>query len=419
MRNTVSKLGCCLFVACSAFLTSCELDVKDDVEQAEHIYDWEPSTPTGPLTNLQKDIVNTSSVDMAFSFYSAADKVFDNNFFISPFSMAEALAMLSNGADGETLLEIKTALGLKGCSEQDLNETFQKMNLMLESGNDSASILNVANSLWFDTDYVVKDSFVNVNKSYLDADILTQKLSTEQTRLDINNWASKKTNGCIKDLLKTPLTSEVKMFFMNALYFKAEWMTKFSKGSTYDNEFTCYDKTKSTVKMMSRSGEIKYVESDKFTMAELPYKGERFCMDLILPNQDINTCLKDMNSTSWNKIISSLQPTNLAIFVPKMSLGFDLDMKDVLKSMGVKRAFDHNAEFSRISDSGSRLDFIKQATLINVDEEGTEAAAVTSGGVYISSGVTYKQFCLNRPFIYIIREMNTGAIIFMGKVEKL
>ena len=399
-----------------SFATSC--DSSDDSETPE------PATGT-KIAPMDQTTINAlkASQERTFQLFSEVDAITekDKTFTISPLSLAEMLAVVSNGAKGETLKQINSIIKSGDATEEEVNERYMSLNEYLEKVDDMTTFAT-ANSVWIDEDFNVKPEFL---KKKLVGETFNQELSTEKTKNDINGWCDKNTRGCIKKILDEPLPSSYRMMVINALYFKGMWRHKFQKDNTIDEDFTNSNGSKTKVKMMHQTSNFLAYAGDYMDMVELPYGNDSYCMDVILPHEGkkLDDCLKGFNAKTFDKYINNTRARLVSVGMPRMKLEGQTILTSPLMAMGMTDAFSEmRADFSGISDERTVLSDVIQITYVNVDEEGTEAAAVTYTG-FTSTSLTPEQvpmpFIMNRPFAYIIREKTTGTILFIGKVRKL
>lgn len=384
-----------------------------------------------PTPNDRKDILLTrSELEMtalgnvfAFDFFKTVIANEEKeNVFVSPLSASLALSMTANGGDGSTLEEMKTTLGFKDYSLEEMNGYYKKLlNGLLTV--DNTTTLGIANSIWIKEGFAVKQPFVDVNKDMYDAEVRSLDFNSPQAVNTINGWCSDKTNKHITNILQF-IDSDARMFLINALYFKGVWANKFDKSSTVSEDFTSISGQKSKVDMMHQECSIPYTSEVGLQVAELPYGNEAFSMVVLLPDdgQDMNNLMSQLTPDNWEKWISRLSSCTVDIKLPKFRLGYSRELIEDLKMMGMKVPFEEgSANFSKMSDAELYIGLVKQDTFVEVNEEGTEAAAVTVvGGFETSVGPTQPiYFHVNRPFIYVIKEKSTGAILFMGKMGSL
>lgn len=411
MKN--SKFYTIGFIMLAALFTTTSCDSFDDDQETP-----EPVIcPTDPTTTI---ILNTST-NKAFPLFSEVDAITNanENFTISPLSLSEMLAMASNGANGETRKQINSIIGANEISKENLNEAFNSLNEYLAKV-DSKTTFATANSVWIDEGFNVKSEFLSDKK--LIGETFKQKLSTEKTMGDINNWCNTKTRGSIKKILAYPLPETCRMVLANALYFKGMWKNKFSKDDTKEKEFTNSDGSKSKVQMMSQSSMFLGYFGLDMDFVEFPYGNENYCMDVFLPHEDkkLDECMKDFDQKTFEEYLKKAGTGEVLVEMPRMKLNYKTSLVKPLKAMGMTDAFSDDADFSGISNEKTYISDVIQATFVNVDEEGTEAAAVTIATMKNDiMPMRTSTFFMNRPFAYIIREKTTGTILFMGKVRKL
>lgn len=409
-KSKIHSIGL-LMLAALFSITSC--DSSDDTET------------TGPVvcpTDQTTTSILEASINKAFPLFAAVDAATkaNENFTISPLSLSEMLVMASNGANGETRKQINSIIGANdNISKESLNEAFNGLNEYL-ARVDSKTTFTTANSVWIDEGFKVKPEFLSDKK--LIGETFNQKLSTIKTMDDINHWCDIKTSGCIKDILTEPLDDYCRMVLANALYFKGMWKNKFSKDDTKEKEFTNSDGSKSKVQMMFQSSMFLGYEGLDMDFVEFPYGNENYCMDVFLPHEDkkLDECMKDFDQKTFEEYLKKAAMGEILVEMPRMKLNYKTSLVKPLKAMGMTDAFSDDADFSGISNEKTYISDVIQATFVNVDEEGTEAAAVTVATLDNSvMPMRTSTFYINRPFAYIIREKTTGTILFMGKVRKL
>ncbi|MGI6049039.1 MAG: serpin family protein, partial [Petrimonas sp.] len=263
------------------------------------------------------------------------------------------------------------------------------------------------------------------NTNYYDATVQPVDFTLPATKDIINKWASDNTNGLIEKVIDETKAEDL-MYLLNAIYFKGIWTTKFDAKNTSKKAFTTENGTKQTVDMMSQTANFNYTEDETMQVVQLPYGNQAFSMLVLLPKSgkkqiDVVTALQDKKY--WGQKISSLCEREVELFLPKFKTEYSKKLNDVLINMGMGIAFNpYQANFSRMSDLPANIDFVKQDTYISTDESGTEAAAVTTIGIGITSMPVAPQkvvFNANKPFIYVIQENSTGAILFMGVVKDI
>ena len=380
--------------------------------------------PTTPITRA----ISESSNDLAFPLLDkvCAQEKTTENVIVSPLSLTEVLTMLANGAKGETINQIISLIGTKDYSLEEQNSAMSELNKYLIAADSKTSVA-IANSQWIDDELKVKDDYVNTNMKWLNAETRNQDLATEKTMDDINSWCDKNTQGCIKKILDEPLSVDCRLALINALYFKGMWKQKFDKGNTTDEDFTNSNGSKTKVKMMHQTETFPAYVGQDMDMVEFSYGDEKFCMDVILPHEgkNLDECLKGFSSKTFYEYVNKSFGKTVVVSMPRMELKFMTLLNEPLTALGMPDAFIGGvANFSGITDYGKLyVDKILQATYIKVDEEGTEAAAVTAAFANYCTSVGSEPdsliFNMNRPFAFVIREKDSNTILFMGKVRKL
>ncbi len=375
------------------------------------------------LTRTEQQITN-SGTDFAFRFFTqvCASETKKPNLFVSPLSASFCLSMIANGASGNTLAEMKSTLGFTDYSLEDMNNYNQKLATALLD-LDNTTRIGIANSIWLKQGFSVYDDFLNVNKRMYDARVQELDFASPKAIDIINQWCIEKTNNCIKEVIQE-IPEEVRMYLLNALYFKGIWKNQFKKSDTKQEVFNNADGSKSEVPMMNLSMKsFNYIQNDFFSIAELPYGNEAFSMVVFLPaeNKTLDESLPKLTYENWNEWNGKLFSNVLNVKLPRFELKYDKDLITDMIELGMKDAFTDAADFSKMSAFDLSIGILSQFTFVNVNEEGTEAAAVTVGGmVETSAGPSSSyNFYVDRPFVFMIKEKSTGAILFMGKVTKL
>ena len=373
-----------------------------------------------PLTTRSKELNEVVS-GFTFDFFKQHNikETQKPNFMVSPFSLSTVMAMVANGAEENTLDEIMKVLGFGGSSVNELNEYYQAFMKSLPQLDNTVD-LSIANSIWTANTLNVKKNFVEVNKTKYDSEVSPVDFTAESAKKIINDWISKKTNGCISDFIKD-IDRQTRMMLVNALYFKGSWASKFKKSETEKREFTNQDGSKNKVDMMHQKGTFAYADNGTFEMLKLPYGNGAFYMKVLLPKKDlsVNDAISDLNKDMLVELDSRSHLTETDVELPKFKLEYDSDLRADMEAMGMKQAFSNDADFSGMAEESIFINQIKQGIYLNVDEDGTEAAAVTQTGVLGAMIGENGVFHVNRPFVFLIQEQSTGAILFMGKVTSL
>lgn len=384
-------------------------------------HDNAPDTAHRELTALEKQLVQSDNLFGFKLFRKINENQLNENIFISPLSVSMALGMTLNGARDSTFDAMRTTLEFNGLTQDQINRSYQSL-IQLLKGLDKKVIFEIANSIWFRQEMQVEQAFTEDNRNYFDAEIAALDFDDPQSAGRINQWVSEKTRGKI-DKIVEELNPETVMLLLNAIYFKGTWTYEFDKNDTHDDQFTAYGGASVPCKMMKQSGSFDYLSTDKWQALDLPYGSGDFSMTLLLPNTgvNINDVIGELNQGEWDRVIGQFNKTNGTVEIPKILLEYDLTMNDVLMALGMEVAFvDGAADFSGINQSiGKRLFIskVKHKTFVEVNEEGTEAAAVTSVEIgETSAGGSGFYFYADRPFLFFIRENRSQTILFMGKI---
>lgn len=356
--------------------------------------------------------------------FSEEAKGEDKSFMVSPFSLSMALAMTWNGAAGETKTAMQETLKMGNYSDDDFNGYYKKLKEALLK-TDPSTQLSIANAIFTNKFVTIKPNFIKTNTDYYHATVQPVDFSLPTTKDIINRWASDNTNNLIKEVIDKTNADDL-MYLLNAIYFKGIWTTKFDAKNTSKKAFLTENGTKRTVDMMSQTAKFNYTEDEIMQVVQLPYGNQAFSMLVLLPQSgkkqtDVVSALQ--NKEYWGKTRTALRQAEVVLSLPKFKTEYSIKLNEVLGKMGMGVAFDpYKADFSRMSEISAFISFVKQDTYISTDESGTEAAAVTVIGMEMTSAAPGPRkviFNADRPFIYVIQENSTGAILFMGAVKDI
>jgi serpin B len=383
--------------------------------------DTTPSPEGEKIVMTDKSLKLVSACN-SFSF-SLLSKSLDGtlqNRMVSPLSVTTALSMTLNGASGTTLTAIQKTLGLDGLTKDEINKVNLDLSTALQK-SDPNVVMNIANSIWIRKDFVVLDPFITTNQTYYSAQV--SKLDFNPAAVTtINSWVSEKTNGKIPTILTSISSNEI-MFLINAIYFNGKWKYQFETSKTVSEQFTCTDKKLVSVPMMKMENSFGYTLQPGYKALKMPYGADKFQMILLLPDAGTtpDKLAASLNSDQWSTLNAALKvKTKIPVWIPKWKFSWDITLNDILSSLGMDVAFDAGkANFSGINAQNQLyITKVIHKTFIDVSESGTEAAAVTSVGVGVTSMPTDPPaFYATRPFLFFITEEDTGAILFAGKVE--
>ena len=350
------------------------------------------------------------------------DEPEEKNIFISPVSISLALAMTWNGANNATEDSMANALRLDQYTAEEINETFRDLMAGLTTVDEKV-LLEIANSIWYRQGFSVEPDFLNINSTYYNAEVAALDFNSPEAVDIINSWVSDQTHEKIQTVLDQ-IDPQAVMFLINALYFKGIWSIEFNEESTKDETFYLANGSEKTVGMMHFEEEIGYFENDLFQACEMNYGRGNFSMVVLLPKSGytITDLADQLLPENWNNWTSSFAKIKVNIGFPKFTFEYEKKLNDILGLMGMGIAFDPmQADLTGInSDGGLYIDFVKHNTFVEVNEEGTEAAAVTVVGVNLTSMPIddIRYMLVNRPFLFAIRETTTNTIVFMGKVAE-
>ncbi len=341
------------------------------------------------------------------------------NVFISPLSISTALAMTYQGAAGTTREAMAKALQISGLDSGVLNESYKNLLRYLKQ-TDGKLQLDINNSIWIREGKSIKKDFLETNKNIFDAYVTTLDFSQEKAAGTINKWIDDSTKGKIKKMIDPPIPSDIIMYLINAIYFKGQWSDKFEKDQTSDSKFHEGNGKESDVKMMNRYGTVDFAQNDDYKAVRLPYGKGRMAMYCILPQEgkDINDFIKSMDKEKWASIKNAIsERKDVHLQIPRFNLEYGIkNLNDALTGLGMGEAFSDNANFSGIGDSIA-ISRVLHKAIIEVNEEGSTAAGVTVVEVReTAAALDTPEFIADRPFVFIIADDETGAILFMGKL---
>jgi serpin B len=396
-------------------LTGCDLFVLNDDDDSGGQEPFERRELPRQLSAEEMQIVDGSG---AFGFslmHKLLERDPDESHFISPLSILMAYGMTMNGADGDTYTQMQEVFGLNGMSREEINRAARELIDLLTEFDEQVQF-NVANSIWYRLGYNVTAEFLETNQTYFDAVIEEVDFNDPETKERINQWVSDKTEGLIDEIIET-VPANIVMYLINAIYFNGEWTEQFDPDKTETKDFYRTDGSTTEAEMMRKNDKpgILLAYGEDYTDVNLYYVYDAYDMTLVLPGEEtgLENWLSGMNWTVWQELTEGFGETSLNLEMPKFELEYEVDeFENVLYEMGIVDAFGP-ADFSRITGGPNDL-YIGESrhkTFISVDEEGTEAAAVTSVALFESAPPEVR---FNRPFFYAIREVESGTILFMG-----
>ena len=354
-----------IFFAMIALVISCDLNEPD---------------PIFEYTLKSAEVINTNNDFGLELFGEVLANEEEPNLMISPASISIALGMAYNGSETTTRDEFEMLLDYEGLTRKEVNEITRELIQVLVTDK-KGSLLEIANSIWCNEGFPVKDTFLQVNQTYFDAEVQTRDFSRPATIEEINNWVKDKTHDKIDEIIKE-LSPEAMMVLINALYFYSNWETEFDPKETSEMPFYKPDGSLlKQVDMMMTESTFKVAATEDFTAVELPYKDKKFSMHLFLPseNSTVEDLVAELDGATWNEWLERFSERNeFKVYMPKFKFEYERSLNDDLKSLGLEEAFQTDADFSGITDIDLFISKVIHKTYVDVNEEGTEAAAVTA-----------------------------------------
>jgi len=362
------------------------------------------------------------------------------NVVLSPMSVAVVCAMLANGAEGNTLTQILNTIGAQGYDIADLNDYYQNLLTNLPR-LDKYTDMKIADAIWVDDAYKVKDEFVKANKSYYKATVDVADLANPAMAKVINSWAKKNTKGLIPEVVdETMFTEDTRMVLANAIYFMSKWASEFDKNATKQEDFTLADGKSTSVSMMNKSSQLMVTPAYRYDgiqgptpdtaityysarMLRLYFKDNAYCMDVVLPRKGINfdDYLADFDMDDLNWLQNKLSNYSVQVKLPKFTIKYHRDLEEDMSALGMTDVLNPAlADLSGITDEEELfLKKLFQDSYIAIEEEGVKAAAVTVGIVAPNAAEptpSVEPFIVDRPFLLFIREAKYGTILFAAKI---
>jgi serpin B len=336
-----------------------------------------------------------------------------------------SLGMTLNGAGGETRDQMRRMLGFGELGMPAINEGYRALPALLQ-GLDPATSFRIANSIWHDQAYPFLPAFLDAGRTYFGAEIRGVDFGdAEGTKRQVNAWVRDATNGRIPTIVDEVRRDDV-MYVVNAIWFKGAWRSRFDPAKTRDAPFHAADGTTSTVRMMQQRADttmrFRYAADAELAAGELPYGNGAYAMVVLLPREgtSIDAFAESLTADRWRAVLASLRPqSGIDIALPRFTMTFERELKPDLVALGMRDAFDPaRADLSGMTARGDLfVGFVKHKAFVQVDEEGTEAAAVTNTGIQVTSAPP--SFRVDRPFVFVIHERLSGTVLFVGKVARL
>jgi serpin B len=423
MKKVILKVG--LMLLAVGQLTACSSSNSDDnnspVETADDaILDLTVSAQVIQLTPEQRAFTQKNN-DFSFNLFRAISNAEEagKSVVASPLSVTFLMGMLNDGADGKTAEEIANVLGFGNGDKIAIN-AYCKALIEQAPVQDPRVKLQIANIVAANQGIELEDAFQQDMQNNYDAEVTSLDFGQELSLDYLNGWCNKKTNGMIPEIIDG-LSAEDKMVLMNAIYFKATWQYYFEKKNTCNEPFTTASGSKKDVPMMQRKALLSYGKNDVYSAIHLPYSTGLWNMDILLPNEGktVDDIINSLSASTWNPS-HFYQTTTVNIKLPRFRTESDIDLNKIISDMGAPSMFSAaDADFSLISKNEKNLwvGLMKHKAAIDVNEEGAEASGATAAMLVGGVGtVELKEanFHADHPFVYIISEMTSGAIFFIG-----
>jgi serpin B len=345
------------------------------------------------------------------------------NIFVSPYSASTALQMVCNGAGGRTKSEISQVLGTSDLQQNAINAATLEIQKSLDAAGTNI-ILDTANALWCRKGVSIKPAFIAGNQQFFRATVESLDFDNPRTVDKINGWVTEKTHGKINNILQGPIDPNTQLFLANAIYFKGKWQEPFDKNATTNRVFHLRGGSRKEVLMMEQSRHFQYRRGTGFQAVRLEYEDSPLAMDIFLPDENSSPekLLSIMNGDNWQRITKpGFSDHDGTLRLPKFRIEYGVELIQSLKALGMKQAFDfHAADLSGIADHGLFISDALQKAFVDLNEEGTEAAAVTFGAATLSAEPMNPpppfRMIVDRPFLFLIEDQTTGTILFTGVI---
>jgi serpin B len=383
------------------------------------------NTDENKTINLDEKSAQLIEADNTFGlelFQKIREESEKENIMISPLSISVAFAMAYNGADKDTKTEMEKAMKLNGLTTEQINNSYRMLIKALQS-LDEKVVFELANAIFYADGFTVKPDFLNINKTVYDAEVEKLNFNSQAAVDRINDWVSEKTNDKITKIIEnvSPLD---RMVLLNAIYFNGIWTNKFDEKGTHNLSFTKTNGTTIEVPMMQKEEKLDYTTNSLFSAVKMPYGNGQYNMVVMLPatgknSQNVIDALSFSNWKNWMTEFETKDP--VVVTMPRFKFAFEIKLNDVLKQMGMNKAFEpYVANFSKISETDLYISSAVHKSFIDVNENGTEAAAVTSITFTTTSAGNEPPktiFYVDKPFVFAITEKDTDAILFIGEVN--
>jgi serine protease inhibitor len=344
----------------------------------------------------------------------------EDNIFISPLSISTALAMTYQGAGSTTKEAMAKALGYSGIEDKKINDSYQNLIPYLSQLDDKVK-LSISNSVWVKEGEEIQPAFLQANQEIFRAFVKTLDFEQAQAADEINRWISEATNKKIEKMIDSPIAPDIIMYLINAIYFKGDWAQQFDAQNTFESKFQLENGNTDKVMMMSRKGKVEYGQGEDYQVVRLPYGKGKAAMYCVLPSKgmSLSDFIASLDADRWQAIKESIvERDEVLLQLPRFKLEYGIkNLNQSLTSLGMGEAFTDNADFSGIRQNVC-ISRVLHKAIIEVNEEGSEAAAATAVEMMVTAVAEPLAFIADRPFLFLIAEEETGTILFMGKFYK-
>ncbi len=400
-------------IGCSQIGNNTSAYAQTSLPRSESPMSKQSSTPNDKLIN--------ANTKFGFKLFSEVlNQESDRNIFVSPSSVAIALAMTYNGASGSTREAMTKAMELQGLTLQQINSSNAALKKSLENSDPEVK-LTIANSLWANREASLDQEFIRRNQDFYTARIANLNFNDANAPSIINSWVNDSTEGKINKIVERIAPEQV-LFLINAIYFKGRWSDEFDKNQTSHHPFYLVSGQQKQHPMMSQRGDYRYYENQQFQAVSLPYgKDGKVSFYIFLPKQtsSLKSFYQNLSAENWDNWMSQFSKREGFVRLPRFKMDYDITLNKALTALGMGEAFSNKANFSAMGKN-LKISEVKHKTFVEVNEEGTEAAAATSVGIVpLSAKVPSAEpfsMIVNRPFFCTIRDNQTGSILFMGSI---
>lgn len=413
---------CLILVGSSAYILTSNIGSDSNVDEESQPADNDNYSAFGNITSFN-DAVNGFAFNFFDELYNNSDD--SSNIFYSPYSVFVAMAMTYEGAKGDTADEMAEVLTI----EQDNASFHEYMKALYDYLNKQSDYnISTANALWVKENLELLEEYQNIIETYYNGKATDVNFDNRTKAVNIiNQWIENHTNGLIKDLIKeyhiTPLTA---LILTNAIYFKGMWKVQFDPANTTDRDFQISSDNTipvSTMSLVNTEDKFNYTETEKLQMLELPYSGDEISMLVLLPKEgyDLTEIIKIMDSNTLSELKNSMNEKMVDIYLPKFTIETEYSLKDYLQNLGMIKSFTNYADFSGMTGRKDLcIDEVLHKAFIEVNEEGTEAAAATAVIMRLTSVNGNEDdrivFDVDHPFLFLIQHKETDTILFMGSI---